>query len=89
MPLVMARPIKLKSSPNPHYKKRVPKDVFHKARGQVIAVPVGDEVVRVTVHEHVKFSLRTNDRRVAVSRQRIADEHVRTGSTPCEPALRH
>ena len=76
MALAMARPIKLKSSPHHHYKKRVPLDVLPKARGQVIVVPVGDSTIRVTVGEHIKFSLRTSDRGEAKTRHRTADEHV-------------
>jgi hypothetical protein len=35
--LVMARPVKLKSSSNLHFRQRVPKDVLRKARGETIA----------------------------------------------------
>ncbi len=63
MPLPMARPVKIKDSPNSQYRTRIPRDVLDKARGQTVTVEIDDRPVSFRIGPTgaaVKFSLRTS-----------------------------
>src|SRR5215472_8288833 len=79
MPLPMARPVKIKDSPNRQYVARIPRDVLDKARGQTVAVEIDGRQVSFRIGptaQVVKFSLRTNDQTLARSRHRAVAEHM-------------
>lgn len=59
--------------------QRIPADVAERARGMTLALPVGGEVVRLTISEKakdVRVSLRTSDPLEAKSRQAAAIEYL-------------
>jgi hypothetical protein len=99
MPLPMARPVKIKDSPNRQYVARIPSDVLDKARGQTVAVEIDGRQVSFRIGptaQVVKFSLRTSDQALARSRHRAVAEYMsnwfdtlrtdvgRTALTPAE-----
>ncbi|MBY5769587.1 tyrosine-type recombinase/integrase [Rhizobium leguminosarum] len=56
-------------------RKRIPKDVLGKAKGVMLAIPVGDEVLHVVVGDkavEITCSLRTRDPRESKVRQAVA-----------------
>jgi len=79
MALRMARPVRLKNSPNVYFRGRIPADVLAKARGTTIIVPVGPERLRVKVSKtavELKFSLGTSDKREGALRHAAAADYV-------------
>src|SRR5215470_15086446 len=99
MPLPMARPVKIKDSPNRQFRQRIPRDVLDKARGQTVAVEIDGHRVSFRIGptaQVVKFSLRTSDPTLARWRHRAVAEHMsnwfdtlrtgagRTALTPAE-----
>jgi integrase len=79
MPLPMARPVKIKDSPNRQFRQRIPRDVLDKARGQTVAVEIDGRQVSFRIGptaQVVKFSLRTSDQTLARSRHRAVAEHM-------------
>jgi hypothetical protein len=75
----MARPVKIKDSPNRQYVARIPRDVLDKARGQTVAVEIDGCQVSFRIGptaQVVKFSLRTSDQTLARSRHRAVAEHL-------------
>jgi hypothetical protein len=59
--------------------QRIPADVAEKSRGMILALPVGGEVVHLTISEKAKdirVSLRTRDPHEAKSRQAAAIEYL-------------
>jgi hypothetical protein len=79
MPLPMARPAKIKDSPNRQYVARIPRDVLDKARGQTVAVEIDGRQVSFRIGptaQVVKFSLRTSDQTLARSRHLAVAEHM-------------
>jgi integrase len=79
MPLPMARPVKIKDSPNRQYVARIPRDVLDKARGQTVAVEIDGRQVSFRIGPNaqvVKFSLRTSDQTLARSRHRAVAEYM-------------
>ncbi len=70
MPLPMARPVKIKDSPNRQFRQRIPRDVLTKARGQTVTVEIDGRQVSFRIGptaDVVKFSLRTSDPTLARS----------------------
>lgn len=88
----MARPMRRKGSSFHQFRKRIPQDVLDKARGTVLALPIGDEVIHSTIGQkavEITASLRTRDPREAKERQSALlsylDRHwqsLRNGPTP-------
>ena len=79
MPLPMARPVKIKDSPNRQFRQRIPRDVLDKARGQTVTVEIGGRPVSYRIGptgEVVKFSLRASDPTLVRSRHRAVAEHM-------------
>lgn len=82
MVLFMTRPTKRSGSSNQQFRKRVPADVQHVARGETIVFSLpkaltGDECIEVTaqIGTHVEFSLRTSDPALVKLRLSKASEH--------------
>lgn len=61
------------------FRKRIPKDVLSKAGGVTLAVPVGDDVCRMTIGDNaaeITFSLRTRDLQESKERHTIAAAYL-------------
>ena len=79
MVLRRARPTSRSESSNLCFRKRIPADVKAVARGQTLAIPVGNEVISVVLSEttnEVKLSLRMTDRGIAAERHRQVASHL-------------
>lgn len=75
MPLLMPRPMKRSGTSHHQLVQRIPADVKAMVRGLRLAVPVGDEVVSLTISDKahdVRLSLRTRDPLEAKARQAAA-----------------
>lgn len=60
----VVRPMKRRESSKQYFRQRIPIDVLARARGAVLSLPIGDEVVHKTISANatdVKISLRTSD----------------------------
>jgi hypothetical protein len=60
----LVRPMRRKESSSPYFVQRIPSDLLEKARGLRLNVPLGDEVIPLTITpraETVRLSLRTRD----------------------------
>lgn len=71
----MASPMRRKGSTFIQFRKRIPKDVFGKAGGVTLAIPLGEEVLHIVIgHKAAEItgSLRTRDPREAKERQAVA-----------------
>lgn len=87
----MARPSRRRRSSLLQFRQRIPLDVRHRAVGQVLVVPVGDDEATFRIGpttETIQFSLRTRDPAEAKARQAQALAHLesfwrslRTGPT--------
>ena len=83
MALRMTRPTRRKDSTVPLYRKRVPKDVVAKARGEGVTIrfPRDGEhkasSVTVRIADEVKLSLRTRDPSVAKARSGLVEDQLR------------
>jgi hypothetical protein len=56
--------MKRPESSNVWFRQRIPKEVIGKARGQMLSIPLGDQIVTTKLSnraEVVKISLRTRD----------------------------
>lgn len=75
MPLLMPRPMKRPNSTYHQLVQRIPADVATKARGMILAVPVGDAIANIEVtptRKDIRTSLRTRDPQEAKARQAVA-----------------
>jgi hypothetical protein len=73
----MARPTRRRGTDNHQFRKRVPADIFAKARGQRVAFRLPEDngreiIVGATVGQEISFSLHTPDKAVAKERQAAA-----------------
>jgi integrase len=74
MTLRMARPMQRKGTSLRYFRERIPKDVLSKARGLLLTVPIGGEIISKRITENaveVSFSLRS--RGPAETKQRQAE----------------
>lgn len=72
MPLAMPRPMKRQGTSFHQLIQRIPADVLTVARGRTLALPIGEETVRVALSQKaidVRVSLRTRDPSEAKARQ--------------------
>ena len=75
----VVRPMKRKDSSIPYFVQRIPADVKARAVGLTLQIPVGDEMVPVTITgktQAVKLSLRTRDHGEAKARQATVAAHL-------------
>ena len=75
MLLRVVRPMKRSESSKHYFRQRIPLDVLDKARGAVVSLPIGDEIIVRTIPPKatvVKVSLRTSDPSEVKTRQGIA-----------------
>jgi glc operon protein GlcG len=77
MALIMARPIKSKSSDIYRFKVRVPADLRERMRGERLTLPIGDALQTVLAGEFIEVSLRTRDPVEARKRHARADAATR------------
>lgn len=64
MPFAMARPMKRPNTKNGQFTQRIPADVKAKVRGMKLAIPVGEDIVTLTISQttpDIRLSLRTSD----------------------------
>lgn len=60
----LVRPVKRKGSSNAHFAQRIPSDLRGRMAGMKLAIPVGDEIVPVTITDKmqsIRLSLKTSD----------------------------
>ena len=81
MLLRMVRPVRRKDSRIPYFTKRIPRDLLPRAGGLKLALPIGDEIVAVTLSptaKVVQLSLRTADPAEAKVRNAALGAYVET-----------
>ena len=79
MVLSMPRPFKRKGSAVYQYRQRLPKAVLGRVGGHVLSLPIGDDIVPVTIGERASefvVSLRTTDRAEAKLRAARVEAYV-------------
>ena len=79
MLLRMVRPVRRKNSRIPYFTQRIPRDLLPRAGGLKLALPIGDEIVEVTLSptaKVVQLSLRTADPAEAKVRNAVLGAHV-------------
>jgi hypothetical protein len=81
MLLRMVRPVRRKDSRIPYFTQRIPRDLLPRTGGLNLALPIGDDIVAVTLSptaKVVQLSLRTSDPEEAKLRNAAVGAYVET-----------